>query len=58
MTYDGVGNPRTIGSASLTWRGRQLTNYALSPTKNVSYTYNADGIRTSKTVVEIGRAHV
>ncbi len=52
MTYDGVGNPLTIGAASLTWRGRQLTNYALSPTKNVSYTYNADGIRTSKTFVD------
>ena len=52
ITYDAIGNPVTIGQTSLTWRGRQLTNYALSPTKNVSYTYNADGIRTSKTVVD------
>ena len=52
ITYDTIGNPLTIGSASLTWKGRQLTNYALSSTKNVSYTYNADGIRTSKTFVD------
>lgn len=52
ITYDTIGNPLSIGSASLTWRGRQLTNYSLSSTKNVSYTYNADGIRTSKTFVD------
>ena len=52
ITYDGIGNPVTIGQTSLTWRGRQLTNYALSSTKNVSYTYNADGIRTSKSYVD------
>ena len=52
ITYDAIGNPVTIGQTSLTWRGRQLTNYSLSSTKNVSYYYNADGIRTSKTFVD------
>jgi RHS repeat-associated protein len=49
ITYDGVGNPLTIGSASLTWQGRQLMQY-VNGSNTYAYTYNEDGIRTSKTV--------
>lgn len=53
ITYDEIGNPITIGTATLTWQGRQLTSYTDNGT-TVSYTYNADGIRTSKTIVSGG----
>ncbi len=35
-------------NVTLEWRGRELKKYNFSSTSNVSYTYNADGIRTSK----------
>lgn len=52
ITYDQIGNPITYynGSAyTFTWTGRQLTGAAKGST-NMSFTYNDDGIRTSKTV--------
>ena len=50
ITYDAIGNPLTIGDATLTWRvGRRLVAYTKGDL-NVSYEYNLDGIRTSKTV--------
>ena len=40
------GNPTTYLSYTLTWeKGRQLKKF-----DNIEYTYNANGIRTSKTV--------
>ena len=45
ISYDAIGNPTAIGNVSLTWQGRRLVQYG----SNI-YTYNADGIRTSKTV--------
>ena len=36
-----------MGSMYLTWKGRQLTGGIIGP-GNLSFTYNADGIRTSK----------
>ena len=51
ITYDTIGNPITIGTATLTWQGRQLMSYTDNGT-TISYTYNADGIRTSKTITE------
>jgi len=53
ITYDEIGNPITIGTATLTWQGRQLMSYTDNGT-TISYTYNADGIRTSKTIVSGG----
>ena len=45
ITYDAVGNPTNYMGNALTWTmGRQLASFG-----NVSYTYNEDGIRTSKT---------
>ena len=46
ITYDSQGNPVNYLDHTLTWeKGRQLKSF-----DNVTYTYNANGIRTSKTV--------
>ena len=49
ITYDEIGNPLTIGSKSLKWTGRQLQSITDGDSE-ISYTYNGDGLRTSKTV--------
>ena len=49
ITYDNIGNPLTYRDGkTLTWTGRQLNTHTASG-KVTSYTYNAEGIRTSKT---------
>ena len=46
ISYDNQGNPITYLGHTLTWeKGRQLKSFGGN-----SYTYNANGIRTSKTV--------
>ena len=45
IAYDGIGNPGTWNGSALTWQGRRLMSYGSN-----TYTYNSDGIRTSKTV--------
>lgn len=46
ITYDAQGNPVSYLGHALTWeKGRQLKSF-----DNIQYTYNANGIRTSKTV--------
>ena len=46
ITYDAQGNPTTYLGHTLTWeKGRQLKSFDSN-----TYTYNANGIRTSKTV--------
>ena len=46
ITYDAQGNPTSYLGHTLTWeKGRQLKSF-----DNIEYTYNANGIRTSKTV--------
>ena len=51
ITYDGIGNPLTYRDGiSMTWqRGRQLTTLQKGNTA-VSYQYDSDGARVSKTV--------
>ena len=52
ITYDEIGNPLTYyngWSYSFTWRGRQLVG-ATKGSKNITFVYNDDGIRTGKTV--------
>ena len=51
ITYDAIGNPTSYYNGySFTWqKGRQLAG-ATNGTNTVSYTYNNDGYRTSKTV--------
>ena len=46
IVYDEQGNPVNYLGHTLTWeKGRQLKSF-----DNIAYTYNANGIRTSKTV--------
>ena len=51
ITYDQIGNPLSYRNGfSFTWqKGRQLASAANGST-SISYTYNNDGYRTSKTV--------
>ena len=49
ITYDQIGNPLTWGNRSFTWEhGRQLASLTENGT-TWSYTYGADGLRTSRT---------
>ena len=49
ITYDAQGNPTSYLGHTLTWeKGRQLKSFDSN-----TYTYNANGIRTSKTVAGI-----
>ena len=49
ITYDAIGNPTKWRNAvSLTWEGRELQRADLAVNVYVDYTYNSDGIRTSK----------
>jgi len=51
ITYDAIGNPLTyINGRTFTWQnGRNLATVNQG-SKSISYAYNADGLRTSKTV--------
>ena len=50
ITYDAIGNPLTYRGLALTWQnGRQLASLSGNGT-TASYTYDVDGLRTSKTV--------
>ena len=52
ITYDAIGNPLSWGDYGvLTWQGRRLESYTDSESEETfTYTYNSDGIRTSKTI--------
>ena len=51
IQYDGMGNPIRIGDDTLEWtQGRLLAGYYEDGGVSLEFTYNADGIRTSKTV--------
>jgi RHS repeat-associated protein len=49
ISYDSkyIGNPTQIGNKSLVWEGRRLKEIS---SDNIHYTYNEQGIRTSKDV--------
>ncbi len=52
ITYDAIGNPLTYNNGTtyhFTWEGRQLTRAAVG-NYNYTFTYNDEGIRTSKTL--------
>ena len=64
ITYDAIGNPLSYFNGTrweFTWtQGRQLTQaFTTSGTEDVTitYTYDADGLRTSKTVVTGAHTH-
>lgn len=53
ITYDEIGNPVTIGDITLDWmNGRQLNHYHDS-NNTITYQYDKDGIRKSKTINNI-----
>ena len=49
IDYDAIGNPITYRGATLNWYGRQLKSFAKNG-KTISMTYDADGLRSTKTV--------
>ena len=49
LSYDTNGNMTELNGFDFTWDGRRLTE-AISLDKNISYTYNSNGIRTIKTI--------
>ena len=52
ITYDNIGNPLTYRNGlNFTWQnGRQLANISQNGNAVATYGYDADGLRTSKTV--------
>lgn len=49
-TYDALGNPLTYNSNNLTWQGRQLMEISMAGGQfRYTFTYNDEGLRTSKT---------
>ncbi len=48
IEYDAIGNPTLYRGWGMTWQGRQLTKAVKD--KTVTFTYDSEGIRTSKTV--------
>ena len=54
ISYDAQGNPTTYLGHTLTWeKGRQLKSF-----DGCTYTYNANGIRTGKTVNEVTHTYI
>ncbi len=51
ITYDSLGNPLSYKGATLTWQGRNLMTHTTS-SQRVEYTYDADGLRTTKKVYD------
>ena len=49
ITYDEIGNPITYGNYTMSWNGRRLESINLNDTEVLSYAYNIDGQRISKT---------
>ena len=49
LGYDANGNMTSLNGFDFTWDGRKLSS-AICTDTNISYTYNHNGIRTSKTV--------
>ena len=57
ITYDAIGNPLSYRGYTLTWQnGRQLASMRFG-TVNIGFTYDVDGLRTSKTIPNIDLEH-
>ncbi|WP_346938613.1 RHS repeat-associated core domain-containing protein [uncultured Clostridium sp.] len=50
ITYDAIGNPLTYDGYTFKWEGGRTLTSITGNSKNISYNYNSDGIRTDKTV--------
>ena len=57
ITFDAIGNPLTYRGYTLTWQnGRQLASMKYGAI-NIGFTYDVDGLRTSKTIPNVGLEH-
>lgn len=52
ISYDEIGNPVSLDDVQLSWNGRQLQQITGAEGEILSYCYNTDGQRTSKTMTE------
>ena len=53
ITYDSIGNPTKWRNAiDIEWYGRQMSLFANNDGSITDYSYNADGIRTGKTLYD------
>jgi len=50
ITYDAIGNPLTYDGYTFKWEGGRTLSSITGNSKDISYKYNSDGIRTEKTV--------
>ena len=51
FAYDGMGNPTTYKGMTCAWeKGRQLKSITDEEGNTVTYTYDVNGLRTSKTI--------
>jgi len=50
ITYDQIGNPKSYRGYTMTWEGRQLKTLSGNNNTGGSYKYNADGLRSKKTI--------
>ncbi|MBQ7389734.1 MAG: hypothetical protein IJW02_01355 [Clostridia bacterium] len=60
ITYDEIGNPLSYyngSSYTFGWEGRRLVS-ATKGAKSMSFAYNSDGLRISKTVNGVARSYV
>ncbi len=56
--YDLLGNPVIYRNRTLSWQGRRLLSYA-NREYSVNYTYDVDGIRTSKhAITPVGEVNI
>ena len=55
--YDDLGNPTAYKGRTLKWLGRKLLSYA-NGNKQVAYTYDVNGVRTSKNATDNGKPKV
>ena len=57
IIYDEIGNPLSYRGYTLTWQnGRQLASMRFG-TVNIGFTYDVDGLRTSKTIPNVDLEH-
>ena len=48
ITYDNAGNPTYYNGCSLTWAGKQLTNFKIMLNKELKFKYDSNGQRIQK----------
>ena len=57
ITYDAIGNPINYRGWTMSWQGRQLES-AAKDGNSLSFTYDSEGVRTSKTVGNVKTSYL